>query len=80
MNKQGGLMIHTDCAAYNKGTRQWCSACEKLDCAHGDCAFYKTKAQAEADRRKSFERRLELGKTLTAFDADYIGEILGKAE
>lgn len=67
-------MVRKDCAAYMGRGRAPCSALEELECRKGECPFYKTKAQAREARRKSYERRRELGMTLTAFDDTFINQ------
>jgi hypothetical protein len=44
----------TDCAHFNN-TKRGCDALISLYCSKGDCAFYKPKAQAEADRKAAEE-------------------------
>ncbi len=46
----------------------------ELLCRGGDCPFYKSAEQGEADRRASFERRYGLHGPFTDFDKRYFKE------
>lgn len=60
-------MIHKDCFAHRiwKG-KDHCTALETIDC--DNCAFYKSKMQAQRERMQSIRTRQAKGMELTEFD------------
>lgn len=56
--------------------RYGCTMTTYTTCVPAKCPFYKTKAQAERDREKSFQRRYARGGPFTPFDREYLA---GKA-
>lgn len=52
-----------DCFAFTKTIRGTCGCAvlTKMFCANGECRFYKTIEQVEAERNRSKERHAALG-------------------
>lgn len=52
-----------------------CSMTIYSDCDPQKCPFFKTKEQAERDRKSSFDRRRKIGGPFTEFDRNYLLEV-----
>lgn len=69
--------MKTDCAGYQDTPNGvGCSMLVSMLCRHGDCPFYKTPEQAEADRGASYIHRYKRGGPFTGFDDRYCLEDL----
>ena len=69
--------MNTDCIGYKRMERglPGCALLREMLCRQEErCPFYKTPEQAEADRRKSFERRYEQNGPFTDCDKSYFQE------
>lgn len=60
--------MKTDCFAYDPKRSNKCAALLKAYCRTGECKFYKTREQVEAERLKSIQRRMSLGTEPTKYD------------